>query len=107
MPTRSVRKPGLRTALPGIARVVRTACKWVIGIVLGVMYGLSSPASVAGSVLRIMLLDHKSLLEVSVTVTEVRHVTISRQHLSNIGVVPEVEEPAPPLPDILSMYLSQ
>ena len=49
-------------------------------IVPGVVYvtGMPSPpASVVGLVLRIMLLDHKSVLEVSDTVTEVRHVIIS------------------------------
>ena len=83
MPTRFVRKPGLRTALRGIAWAVRTAWRWVIGIVLGVMYGYrmpSSPASVAGLVLHIMFLDHKCILEVSDTVTEVRHVILSLQH---------------------------
>ena len=80
MPTRFVRKPGLMTALPGIAWVVRTASNWVIAIVLGVMYAIgmpSSPASVVGLVLRIMSLDHKSVLEVSNTAMEVRHVILS------------------------------
>ena len=37
----------------------------------------SSPASVAGLVLRIIFLDHKSVLEMPDTVTEVRHVIMS------------------------------
>ena len=80
MPTRFVRKPGLRTALSGFAWVVRTAWNWVTDIVLDVMHEIgtpSSPARVVESVLLIMFLDHKSVLEVSDTVTEVRHVIIS------------------------------
>ena len=78
MPTRFVGKPGMRTALPGIAWALRAAWTLVMSIVVGVIYTLGMPsslASVAGFVLRYHVVK-ESVLEVPDKIIEVRGVPV-------------------------------
>ena len=77
MPSRFVGKPGMRTALPGIAWALGAAWTLVMSIVVGVMYALGMPSSlVSGGVCLAILCSKESVLEVSDKVIEVRSVPV-------------------------------